>query len=71
MALHDRPRNAFQLCKDLALDYSTVQHHLRILTENHLVDGAGPRYGRVYVPSQSLEDHWKVMEEILERSERR
>ncbi len=70
-ALREQPRNAFQLAEDLHLDYSTVRHHLRVMESNRLVEAAGPRYGKVYTLSQSLEDHWPQMEEIIERSKRK
>ena len=66
-ALRERPRNALQLSKDLGLDYGTIRHHLRVLEKNRLIEAGGPAYGRVYSLSQNLDDHWQVMERILER----
>lgn len=65
--LRKMPMNALQLSQELGLDYGTVRHHLKVLESNRLIEGGGQSYGRVYAIAQSLEDHWKVMEEILAR----
>jgi DNA-binding transcriptional ArsR family regulator len=64
-AIRERPRNALQLAEALGVDYTTVRHHLRVLSRNGLVSAAGERYGQVYFPSPSLESHWAVFERIV------
>jgi DNA-binding transcriptional ArsR family regulator len=66
-ALREEPRNAQQLAVALSLDYSTVRHHLRVLTANHLVESTGAHYGQVYSLSTTLDARWGDVEHILER----
>ncbi len=66
LAIREQPRNAQQLAEALDLDYTTVRHHLRVLSENGLVATAGERYGQVYFLSSSMESHWAVFERIEE-----
>lgn len=65
-AIKERPRNAQQLADELGVDYTTVRHHLRILSANHLLQTAGDRYGQVYFLSPGLESHWPVFERITD-----
>jgi DNA-binding transcriptional ArsR family regulator len=65
--LHTQPRNAQQLALAIEMDYTTIRHHLRVLTSNHLIDVAGERYGQVYFLSQSLESRWTEFEEITKK----
>lgn len=62
--LRDRPRNANQLAKRLDLDYTTVRHHLSVLTEHDLVTKAGDGYGVIYQVSSAVRDHWETIEQI-------
>jgi DNA-binding transcriptional ArsR family regulator len=54
--LIEAPQNANQLAKQVGMDYKTIQHHLRMMKKNRLVDtyGAG-EYGATYFPSSELE----------------
>ncbi len=70
-ALREEPRNAQQLAVALALDYSTIRHHLRVLTSNHLVESTGAHYGQVYALSSLLDSRWADVEHILERKRNR
>src|SRR5688572_4281098 len=54
-AIFDRPYNTNQLAVVLGHDYKTIQHHLRVLTENRLVELRGAGYGATYFPSSDLE----------------
>jgi len=57
------PANANQLAGSLGIDYKAVQHHLRVLERNGMVERAGGKYGAVYFPSGLLEAN---MESFLE-----
>jgi DNA-binding transcriptional ArsR family regulator len=63
-AIKDAPRNNQKLCDDLALDYTTVRHHLRVLFKNGFVMTGGPKYGQLFFLSPSFESHWTAFERI-------
>lgn len=54
-AILHRPFNTNQLAVHLGQDYKTIQHHLRVLVENRLLEVRGDRYGATYFPSADLE----------------
>lgn len=66
-ALRTEPRNAKQLARELGVDYKTIRHHLAVLSENHLVESSGPRYGRVYSIAAHIEARWPEFETIAAR----
>jgi DNA-binding transcriptional ArsR family regulator len=66
-ALRSEPRNAQQLSLALQLDYTTVRHHLDVLSRNRLLEVGGERYGQVYFLAPSLEQRWAEVEAILAR----
>lgn len=59
-----RPHNANELAKVLELDYKTVRHHLKILGKNQLVTFTGSGYGKIYFPSDLLENNLDLFNEI-------
>jgi len=63
-SLDRRPRNANQLADLLDLDYKTVRHHLDVLVDNGMVRSTGDDYGAVYLPTDRLQSHWDVVDEI-------
>jgi len=62
--LFNQPRNANELAKAVGLDYKTVRHHLRGLERNRLVTSMGSGYGKVYFPSDMLEENVDFFNEI-------
>lgn len=65
MALHDRPFNAHQLSERVGLDYKTVRHHLRLLSENGIVESnTGERYGAMYFLSNNMEGSYDLFTDI-------
>lgn len=64
-ALKEHPHTATQLAERLHLDYTTVRYHLRIMSENNVVSGAGKKYGETYALTQTMEFHWPLFLEIL------
>lgn len=68
-ALDDQPRNPNQLAEDLALDYTTVRHHLDVLVENDILRNSGDDYGAIYLPTDRARTNWEMVEEIIEQVE--
>jgi len=63
-ALNDRPYNANQLSAVLELDYKTIRHHLKVLSENNVVTSSGSGYGAMYFLTQTMEENYTLFEEI-------
>jgi DNA-binding transcriptional ArsR family regulator len=65
-ALNKRPYNANQLAEKLELNYSTIRHHLKILTENQMITSTGEnKYGELYYLSTKMEENYNILSEIL------
>ena|SRR5712692_3862822 len=62
--LKERPYNMNQLAEALGLDYKAIQHHLRVLERNNLVNKAGEKYGMLYFISNYLEANIDTFSEI-------
>lgn len=68
--LHDRPYNANQITERLGLDYKTVRHHLKVLSENGIIESnSGEKYGTMYFLSRNMEDHFPLFLEIWNKLE--
>lgn len=66
--LRDEPMNANRMGERLALDYKTIQHHLRILQENNIVvTSTAGSYGAMYFLTPYVEKNIAVVEEIWAR----
>ena len=64
-ALIERPFNANQLSEKLEMDYRTIRHHLKVLTDNNvLARPAGDAYGSMYFLSGMMEKHIGTFKEI-------
>ena len=64
-ALQKRPSNKNQLATDLGIEYKGIQHHLKVLEENNLVDKVGQSYGTTYFVSALFEEGKAVFDEIV------
>lgn len=53
--LLQEPRNKCQLARAAGMDYKAVQHHLRVMEKNRLVDHGSGGYGDAYRVSALLE----------------
>jgi len=63
-AISKKPMNANEIADELHLDYKTVRHHLDVLRKNNLITTMGSGYGKMYFPSEILEDNMKYFYEI-------
>jgi len=64
LLLRQRPYNAHQMAKELALDYKTVRHHIDVLVENSLLISRGEGYGKMFFLSPELEADFALFEQI-------
>ncbi len=64
--LEKSPCNMHQLSKKLKLDYKTVQHHINVLRENHLISTINKgKYGALFIISEELEQNKEDLNKIL------
>lgn len=64
-----RPANANQITSELKLDYKTVLHHLKVLSENGLiVTDNKETYGAIYFLTPLMEKNYASFKEILVRN---
>ena len=63
--LSERPYNANQLSDMLEMDYRTIRHHLKVMTDNNiLARPAGDSYGSMYFLSGMMEKHMGTFNDI-------
>ena len=63
-SLFEQPKNANELSKTLKLDYKTIRHHLEVLEKNNLVMYTGTGYGKMFFPSDLIENNKVIFDEI-------
>lgn len=66
--INNHPANANQIASELTLDYKTVIHHLRVLSENGLViTDNKDSYGATYFLTPLMEKNYPSFKEIMVR----
>jgi DNA-binding transcriptional ArsR family regulator len=66
--VNSRPANANQIASELKLDYKTVLHHLKVLSENGLIITDNKEtYGAIYFLTPLMEKNYASFQEILVR----
>jgi DNA-binding transcriptional ArsR family regulator len=66
--VNSRPANANQIAQELKLDYKTVLHHLKVLSENGMiVTDNKDTYGAIYFLTPLMEKNYASFQEILAR----
>ena len=64
--VNSRPANANQIATELKLDYKTVMHHLKVLSENGLIiTDNKDSYGATYFLTPIMEKNYPSFESIL------
>lgn len=71
MLLLENPLNTNQISQELGLDYKAVQHHMKVLEKNNMVQKIGDRYGAIYHLSNFLEVNISALDEAIEKLERK
>ncbi|MEM0158861.1 MAG: winged helix-turn-helix domain-containing protein [Thermoplasmataceae archaeon] len=67
----ENPKNANQICSDLGVNYRTIEHHLKVLLDNHLVMTVGDGYGKTYFPGELAQNNLNMLIEIINKTEGR
>lgn len=66
--INNHPSNANQIASELTLDYKTVIHHLRVLSQNGLViTDNKDSYGATYFLTPLMEKNYPSFKEIMVR----
>jgi DNA-binding transcriptional ArsR family regulator len=71
LALAEDPMNTLQLSKKLGYDYKSVQHNLKILEKNHLIEKVGKEYGRMFFISELLSSNLPTLLKIIEKVDKK
>jgi DNA-binding transcriptional ArsR family regulator len=64
IALKEEPLNAKQLADFLDINYKTVRHHLKVLSDHHLLESFGDKYGKAYSLSPVLEANYEAFVQV-------
>lgn len=66
--INSNPANANQISTELDLDYKTIIHHIRALSDNGLIiTDNKERYGAMYFLTPLMEKNFDTLKEILVR----
>ncbi|HXG05748.1 MAG TPA: winged helix-turn-helix domain-containing protein [Nitrososphaera sp.] len=69
--LNSRPANPNQIANQLKLDYKTVLHHLKVLSDNGLIiTDNRESYGAAYFLTPIMENNYQSFVEILAKIKR-
>ncbi len=71
MLLLKQPYNTHQMAQVLDLDYKAVQHHMKVLEKNNLVNRIGEKYGAIFHLSTFLEINIRALDEAIEKLDRK
>ncbi|HZD13061.1 MAG TPA: winged helix-turn-helix domain-containing protein [Candidatus Binatus sp.] len=64
VALKNEPLNAKQLADHLRINYKTVRHHLKILSNHRFIESFGDKYGKAYTISPALDLNYQTFVEV-------
>ncbi len=67
-SIMENPKNANQLSSEVGVNYRTIEHHLKVLVENHLVMIMGNGYGKTYFLGEIAQNNSNILEEIMNQS---
>ena len=68
-ALMEKPMNKHQLSRELGLNYKTIEHHIRVLVENKIVEPSSPgKYGSVYYIHRIAMARLKELEDLVRKA---
>ena len=66
--LADRPSNMNKLAKELGVDYKAIQHHIKVLLENQIIQTPIKNsYGAIYFLTNNMEQDLNYVKEIWKK----
>jgi len=68
-AITEEPMNSLELSKKLKLDYKTIQHNIKVLESNSLVDRQGEGYGDIFFPSDMISSNLPTLYKVIRKVE--
>ena len=68
-AITEEPMNTLELSKKLEMDYKTMQHNIKILENNNLIDRQGEGYGDIFFPSELLSSNIPTLYKVIRKVE--
>jgi len=68
-AITEEPMNALELSKKLELDYKTIQHNIKVLEKNNLIDREGEGYGDMFFPSDLISSNLPTLYKVIRKVE--
>ncbi len=68
-AITEQPMNARGLSKKLELDYKTIQHNIKVLESNSLIDREGEGYGDMFFPSDLITSNLPTLYKVIRKVE--
>ena len=68
-AITEEPMNARELSKKLELDYKTIQHNIKVLESNNLIDREGEGYGDMFFPSDLISSNLSTLYKVIRKVE--
>lgn len=71
LAIAQTPMNISQLSKEIGYDYKSVQHNIRILEKNNLIESVGDGYGDQFFVSEFLNVNLPTLLEVIEKVDRK
>ena len=63
--LKKTPLNSNQLSLEMKLDYKTIQHHIKFLLKNNIIEKMGEKYNVIYFLSTFLEINIESLDEVI------
>lgn len=64
LLLSEKPLNINELATRLSMDYTSIQHHIRVLQKAGLIQSPGKKYRNAYALSAALRDNRQILDEL-------
>ena len=68
-AITEEPMNTLELSKKLEMDYKTIQHNIKVLENNGLIDREGEGYGDLFFASDLISSNLQTLYKVIRRVE--